>query len=230
MSTCHRSSESAPPHECKRLTRFSLAAHQYGSFFSELAWQVYACGTYRRSMDEDGAKGTFKSYLDRLERALGGPVACVFVLERRKTSGLGLSPTPLHWHFAVAALEQHRETLEVLVPALWMEHFGDCKSEPFRPNLRGMFYIAKTASEANFDWDLHNLGRMSFQVDRDLFAEQQTDSFVPDHIRHRVCAETLTMRPVAKDLPVPAERTSCRSTISKSTPMKPRGGHRGRHR
>ncbi len=229
MSNRHRSPESALRHECQRLTHFSFAAHQYGSFLSELAWQVYACGTYRRSMGEDGARATFKSYLDRLERALGSAVACVFVLERRKTSSLGMSPSALHWHFAVAAPTQYRATLDVLVPELWTRLFGNCKSEPYCPELPGMFYIAKTASEANFDWDLHNFERIYIQKDRDLFAEQQTDSFVPDHVRHRVYAETLTMRPVDSDLSLVAAKTSCRSTPPKSTRVEARGRHRGRH-
>lgn len=231
MSNRHRSPKSALSHESQRLNRFSLAAHQYGMFFSELPWQVYACGTYRRSMNEDGARATFNSYLDRLERALRSPVACVFVLERRKTSGLGLSGTPLHWHFVLAAPARHSERLDVLAQTLWTKHFGDCKSEPYYPNLPGMFYIAKTASHANFDWDSHNLERMHFQRDRDLFSEQQTDSFVPDHVRHRVRSETLTVRPFASDLPLAAKKAHlCRSAAAKSTRTKPRGDHHGRHR
>ena len=227
MSDRHRSPQSALSHNGERLICFSLASHQYGMFLSEHAWQVYACGTYRRSMGEDGARATFKSYLDRLERALGSPVACVFVLERRETSGLGLSPTPLHWHFAVAAPEQHRAALEALVPALWTKLFGDCKSEPYYPELLGMFYIAKTASQANFDWDLHNLGRMHSRKNRDLFAEQQADPFVPNHVRHRVYAETLTMRPVAGDA---KSRSPCRAIRPESSRVQPKGGQNGRHR
>ena len=228
MSNCHRSPERAHRHECQRLTRFSQVAHHYGMFFSELSWQVYACGTYGRSIDEDGARATFKCYLDRLERALGSAVGCVFVLERRKTSGLGTSPSALHWHFVLAAPEQYRAALEVLVPELWTRFYGNCKSEPFCPELPGMFYIAKTANEANFDWDLHNLNRMGLQKERDLYAEQQTDSFVPDHVRNRVRAETLTMRPVVDASPALAEKTSCRSTTPKLMRGKIRGGHHGR--
>ena len=230
MSNRHRSPQSALWHDGRRLTRFSLAAHQYGLFFTGTAWQIYACGTYRRSMDEDGARATFNSYLDRLERALGSPVACVFVLERRRTSGQGMSPTPLHWHFAVAAPIQHLLTLVELVPALWIELFGDCKSDPYRAELPGMFYIAKTATHVNFDWDMRNLERMHFRQNRDLFAEQQTDSFVPDHVRCRVRADTLTMRSLDRPHPLAANHINCcRSSSAETARVKPRGGHHGRH-
>ena len=60
----------------------------------------------------------------------------------RKFSGLGLSSTPLHWHFVLAAPPQYREILPQLVQALWSELYGNCKSEAYLAELPGMYYIA----------------------------------------------------------------------------------------
>lgn len=208
-----------------------MTQQYYGMFFSSVTWQVYACGTYRRSMGADGARATFKSFLGRLEQAMKSPISCIAVLERRSTSGLGKSESPFHWHFVLAAPPQYQEALLLNTSELWRKQFGNCKADAYKPELPGVYYIAKTAKSENFDWSDHNLHLMDFPKNCDLYEEQQSNGFVPDHVRDKTVAETLVVRaPGESSSQVSEEARRCRSVSHRFSGLASKGGHRGRHR
>ena len=165
----------------------------------------------------NGSRGSSDATWSRVSAVLEG-----------KTSGLGSSPTRRHWHFVVAAPEQHKAALLRTVPLLWEELFGNCKTQAYDPRLPGAAYIAKTADSTDFDWEMHNLERIYTADTRDLFAQQQTDPYVPVHARDLARGETLAMRPTyekgsAAPLRAPAQGKT--PTVSRNT-----GGSHGRNR
>jgi hypothetical protein len=176
------------------LKTFDITVQQYGTFFSGFPWQIYGCGTYRSYATTDRATRLLTVYFDRLRRSIKAPIAYLAVPERR-TSGLGLPPIALHWHFVASVPPQHTTTFLHNARSLWKEHYGNPKIEPYDAGRSGAHYLAKTAGASNFDYVVYNLKRLSYSGPADLYQHFQKDPYVPDHVRHLTYGKTLSLRP-----------------------------------
>jgi hypothetical protein len=182
------------PLECNRdLRTFDHAVHDYGTYFGGFRWDLYGCGTYRTRKTHDSATRLFRTYLDRLRKSIKSPIAWLAVPERT-TSGLGQPAGAWHWHFVMAAPNQHRRSLERNAKILWNEHHGNAKIERYDPQLNGSFYISKLAGGLDFDFYFNNLDRLMYSGPTDLFAHYQTDLYVPQHVKHLTTGRTLVVR------------------------------------
>lgn len=177
----------------QHLQLFDRTTYDYGTYINGFQWDIYGCGTYKSFTTREAASRLIHTYYDRLSRSMKAPLAQFSVLESR-TSGCGLSPTPVHWHFVVAAPPQHRHALLLNSRSLWEVHHGNAKIDLYDGELPGAFYIAKTARRDNFDYDLAHLDRMAYTGPTDIYAHSQIDPYVPNHAKHLTFGQTLILR------------------------------------
>ncbi len=176
-----------------RLTTYKPIVQQYGTFFSAFPWQAYCTGTYRKRKAHKAALETFDLFIRILQAKLKCRLAYVAVPEKT-TSGLGRPAGPWHWHFVVCGPDHRKTELLELTPRLWQELNGDAHVVPYDHQFHGGRYLAKTACQVDFDYVFGNLAYLPMPVNLDLFEQQMRDTYVPEHVRHRLTGETLTLR------------------------------------
>lgn len=179
------------------LKTFDVCAQQYGTFFAGFGWGLYCTGTYRTKLSRSGADPLFRSFVSRLQDALKAPVAYIAAQEFR-TSGLGFPAIPLHWHFMLATPPHLQAALKRSAKRLWEEHHGNFHAGAYDARRSGAWYIAKLASHTNFHYLVENLDRLTYNGPTDLYGQMQEDPYVPTHVRHRPCGQTLMLSPRAK--------------------------------
>jgi hypothetical protein len=177
----------------RSLKTFNMTVQAYGVFFNGYPWQIIGCGTYRAKLSAERASKLLTAYFDRLRRSIKAPIAYISVAERR-LSGLGFSPTDLHWHFVMSVPPQHTMATLHNARRLWEKHYGNAKIEPYDAKRSGAHYLAKTAGSADFDFVARNLHRLSYNGPADIFKHFQKDPYVPDHVRHLASGKTLSLR------------------------------------
>jgi hypothetical protein len=128
-----------------------------------------------------------------LRKSVKAPVACIAVPERR-SSGLGLPAIPLHWHFVASVPTQHTTAALRNARFLWERHYGQAKIARYDPERSGARYLAKLAGDSRFEYFDQNLDRLTYRGPTDFFEHFQKDPYVPDHVRHKMSGQTLSLR------------------------------------
>ena len=116
-----------------------------------IEWQLFGTATFPRRVSADDADKTFTGFLDSLERAMRGMVACMSVRENRSRGGEN-EYVGEHFHFVLCG--------EELIPAelvktLWCsivrasrsEENPSMKAEVFQADRGGLEYIVKSCHE-----------------------------------------------------------------------------------
>lgn len=189
-----------------RLAQFDARAFQYGTYFAGFRWDLYGCLTHSRPMGARAAEPVLQRYFERLGKSIRSQVAYVAVPERR-TSGCGMPAIPLHWHFLAAGPERHRSQLLKNARVLAWK-LGQSKIDLYDPALHGAPYIAKLASQQNFDWVMKNLDHMLYTGSEDLYEAAQSSEYFPPHALNSV-QPTLVLR--QHDEPIPLLKNSAQS-------------------
>lgn len=175
------------------LKTYNVVAQQYGAFFAGFRWQYFCTGTYRKRCSRFAAEAHFSTYMSRLRRTLKAPVSFIAVKEFR-TSGLGHPPIPIHWHFVVATVPRHRSALKTCARNVWERYYGNFRGEIYDPSEAGAHYLAKLASNTEFDYQAGNLDRLAYSGPSDLYECFQTDDYVPFHAKQLTSGQTLVLR------------------------------------
>jgi hypothetical protein len=140
--------------------------NDYIEWLNRVPWQLFCTFTFAWPVSDPQAVRVFGEFVNRMERALRGPVALVRGDEKR-FSGCGMPGAPRHFH---AVLTAHRKLDRHWVADLWMSLAGrrqggaGANVRIYDPTLGGLAYILKFINEPDGDWDLRNV---------DLFLSQQ---------------------------------------------------------
>lgn len=126
------------------LTNYSTSIQQYGDFFASFPWSHIDTGTFRKRVGLERATKWLKQFMRDLGMSVRARIAYVAVPERR-TSGLGLAPIPLHFHFVIACPSQHVRIVLANARGLWSPSIGDIKIGPYDPSRAEGHYLAKLA-------------------------------------------------------------------------------------
>jgi hypothetical protein len=177
----------------KSLETFDHAVQQYGAFFAAYAWQAYCTGTFRTEQGLVAAERRFQRFINMAERKLKSPLGFVAVPDRT-TSGLGKSG-PWHWHFLLCGPPHLEAELLMLAKKLWEWLNGNAHVLPYDRDLNGAHYLAKKAGEEHFDYWIKIPDCMKRTAFPDFFLQQQSDPYVPNHVRDKLFGETLVLRP-----------------------------------
>lgn len=182
------------------LTTFNPTSQQYGDFFAGYPWTLIGCGTFRRRVSVDEASSRMKRYMRDLGLSIKARVPYVAVPERR-TSGCGLAPIPLHFHFLAACPSQWTTTFLSNAQNLWAGGSGNASIDLYDPLRSGAHYIAKLAGHQNFDYIFDHWDRLTYRGPEDLGAASLVNPYVPTHAKgsHRL---SLVVREGNTKLPV----------------------------
>ena len=174
------------------LKTYHPAQQHWGTYLSGFPWNIYGCGTYREPVGPVKAEALMKRYIERLERKVKADVA-FFAARESRTSGCGMSPIPLHWHFVAAS--KHSYDMDRVAQDLWTDRFGESQVEPFDPTGDGLYYICKLANHPNGEFLFGKLDKLRYEGPQDLIAAAHSNAYVPDRLKDKVFGEYLTLRP-----------------------------------
>jgi hypothetical protein len=177
------------------LATYDPMAQHYGTWIQGFPWNIYGCGTFRKKVDAKYATALMKRAMERLEKKLDVPVSYFAVLEGR-TSGCGMSPIALHWHFVAAS--KSPEGMSKLFTAIWKKLCGICLITPYDPSDEGVFYLSKLASKSDTPMLERKLELLPNHGPSDLIAAAQASSYVQSHVATKVFGKYMVMLPDRK--------------------------------
>jgi len=177
------------------LRTFNLSAQQWGTWLAGYPWQYFCTGTYRHRISLVQTETSLRTFFDCLRRGIGNvPIPYAAVRERR-SSGLGLPAIPAHWHFMFTVPEWWSKRSVELAKELWERRNGRFNIRRYDPSECGAFYTSKLAAGGTeFEIQFANLDRLRYAGPQDMYEALKNDPYVPEHVKHLTCGETLVLR------------------------------------
>ena len=144
-------------HSRDRLIREGLQG--YVGWLRQVPWQLFCTLTFAWRVSDSQANGIFRSFIDRLEKRIQGPIAFVRGDEKR-FSGCGKPAAPRHFHVLMTA---HRPLGASWIADSWRalagrrENGAGADVRRYDPDLGGLSYTLKFISQPGGNWDMRNL-------------------------------------------------------------------------
>ena len=131
----------------------------YVTWLQQVKWQLFCTFTFAWPVSDTQAEGVFRTFIDRLEHGIHGPIAYLRGDEKR-FSGCGKPGAPRHFHVLMTA---HCRLDPRLVADVWCSLAGRRKNgagadvRRYDPQLGGLAYTLKFIDQPGGNWDVRNL-------------------------------------------------------------------------
>jgi hypothetical protein len=178
--------------EQSRLVTFDSTAQAWGEYIGGFEWDLFCCLTFRSRPSRCVGFRMAVTLFRECGKAIQSKVSYIAVPEWR-TSGCGMPAIPLHWHLLAACPPQRTDALVDNIRRFWSPH-GSSDIRQYDPSQSGAFYLAKTASNVDFDLILGNLDRMTYRGKADLLEQMANNNYVPEHAHYKTPLKTLAVR------------------------------------
>lgn len=198
------------------LKTFSMETQQYGAYFSGFQWTVFGCLTFKNKVSLQHGEAFVRNYMRRIGVELKARIPYIAVPESRY-SGMGKSPVRLHFHFLAACPPRCEDNFLKFCQNVWLQMGGgDCKIDPYNSQQHGGYYLAKLASQPNYEWAADNLDRITYTGSTDLYSSIQSNQYVPSHAKGLSTLKTMV---VTKEnaYKIPGASTDVLQLIAKKT-------------